>query len=451
MANTRVTHARTFVAFLASFLVYAIPLPGPHAVPLLGGALFGAITRSGGNALALPTMVFAIAAQVLTFLAVWWCLGEKRRLLLLVLYVPALVAGTIVSTVLLIPRAVLIAADNAQDNLAWPIACSLKEASVHSVRSPSGGALGRSGEVWVRMGRDGSRFGLMQGGDCTATALTPPPTGTMHGLLFAVPGGITLESTWDVKAQQTYWWRRPSATADAMGVDSVPGGVDGPPILSDDGSWIVIVRRPGPPPASPELILRRFSDGISRVVDLAPLGRGTFVPLGANLRSDPAGRLGGGAIHLSRSDEDFLTIDLETHQTAEALKPAGVAASALSFRRVETGWAAWDAYVEDRPYTIAWETTTGRGSLAVPKGRGITSLDLDPSGRWIAYSTSAIYNLGGVGDSVIIIATADGSEAFRHALPQYTRSDVRFVGAGRLAYTSFDGASRTEIRVIRAP
>lgn len=451
MANTMVTQGRTFVALLASFLVYAIPLPGPHAAPLLGGALFGAITRSRGNALTLPTIVFAVAAQILTFLVVWWCLGEKRRRLLLVLYVPVLVVLTIASTLLLIPRAVLIAADDAADNLAWPITCSLKEASVQAVRSPAGGALRRSGEVWVRMGQDGSRLGLMQGGDCTLTALSPPPKGTMHSLLFAVPGGITLESTWDVKAQQTFWWRRPSTTAEAMAVDSMPGGVDGPPILSDDGGWIVVVRRPRPPPASPELLLRRFSDGVSRVVDLAPLERGSFMPIGANLRLDSAGRLDEGTIQLSRSDEEFLTIDLEARQTTEAVKPPGVDASALSFRRVETGWAAWDAYVEDRPYTIAWETTAGRGSRVVPKGRGITSLDLDPSGRWIAYSTSAIYNLGGVGDSVIVIATKDGSEVFRHALPGYTRSDVAFVGDGRLAYTWFDGASRTEVRVVSTP
>jgi hypothetical protein len=451
MANTMVTQRRTFVALLASFLVYAIPLPGPHAVPLLGAALFGAITRSSGNALTLPTIVFAVAAQMLTFLVVRWCLGERRRLFLLVLYVPVLVVGTVASTLLLIPRAVLISADDAADNLAWPIACSLKEAAVQAVRSTAGGALGRSGEVWVRMGRDGSRFGLMQAGDCTVSALTPPPKGTMHSLLFAVPGGITLESTWDVKAQQTFWWRRSSTTGEAMAVESVPGGVDGPPILSDDGGWMVVVRRPSPPPASPELVLRRFSDGFSRVVDLAPLERGAFMPMGANLRLDAAGRLDAGTIQLSRSDDEFLAIDLEARQTSDAFKPPGVDASGLSFRRVEVGWAAWDAYVEGRPYTIAWETTAGRGSRVVPKGRGITSLDLDPSGRWIAYSTSAIYNLGGVGDSVIIIATASGNEVFRHALPHYTRSDVAFVGDGRLAYTWFDGASQTEVRVVSTP
>lgn len=450
MTNTRVAHGRTIPALLASFLVYAIPLPGPHAVPLLGGALLAAVSRSGGNALTLPTLVFALVAQALTFAVVWWCLGAKRRLLLLLVYIPALVVGAIASTLLLIPRIVLIAADDAPDNLAWPIVCSLKEASVHAVRSPAGGALGRAGEAWVRTGKDGSRFGLMRK-ECALVLLAPPPTGTAHSVLFAVPGGAALESTWDAPAQRTFWWRRPNAAAEAVAVDSAPAAIDGPPILSDDGGWMVMVRRSSPPPGSPELVFARFIDGASRVVGLAPLGPGRFAPVGANLRLDSAGRLDGGEIHLARNDSEFISIDLEGRPTRAALKPPLADGSVLSFRRVETGWAAWDAYVEDRPYTIVWDTARGRGSRAVPKGRGITALDLDPSGQWIAYSTSAIYNLGAVADHVIIIATVDGREVFRQALPLYTRSEVAFVGEGRLAYTWSDGASRTEVRVVRAP
>jgi len=451
MAGKPTIRSGPFVALLASFLVYAIPLPGPHAVPLLGTAIVAALSRSGGNALTMPTMVFAVLAQVLTFFVVRWCLGGKRRLLWLLLYAPALVVGTIVATMLLIPRAVLIENDRAEDNLGWPIACSLKDASVHVARSSVGGVLGRSGEVFVRTGPEGSRFGLMQGEDCTVTALIPPPMGTMHGIVFAVPGGITLESTWDVPTQKTLWWRRPSKASEAVALPSLPKGVDGPPILSDDGAWLVVVQRPDTPPASPELALRRFEDEAMRIVSLEPLGRGSFIPMGASLRGGSAGRLESGAIHLSRNDDDFLTMDLDGGVTSQAFKPPGVDASALSFRRVEGGWAAWDAYVEDRPSAITWETTTGRGSHTVPRGRGITSADLDPSGRFIAFSTSAIYNLGGVDDSVIVIATGDGAEVFRHNLPGYTRSDVAFVGAGRLAYTSYDGVSKAEVRVVRAP
>src|SRR6185369_12677937 len=99
---------------------------------------------------------------------------------------------------------------------------------------------------------------------------------------------------------------------------------------------------------------------------------------------------------------------------------------------------------ENRPYTIAWDTPVGRGTHAVPAGRGITSAAIDPQGRWIALSTSTIYSLGGVHDDVIIFSISDGREVFRDSLPTYTRSDVVFVGSSELAYTSWDGKGPTE-------
>ena len=56
----------------------------------------------------------------------------------------------------------------------------------------------------------------------------------------------------------------------------------------------------------------------------------------------------------------------------------------------------------------------------------------------------------GVADSVIVISTVDGKEVFRDSLPTYTRSDVVFLGPGRLAYTAWDGSPPTHARVIQA-
>ena len=361
MTTSTAGRGKASIAILASFLVYAIPLPGPHAVPLLGSSIVAGFSRPGPNSLAFPITVFAVAAQFLTFFVLRWCRGEKRRLLVLVAYIPALVIGTYLATMLLIPRAVLIASDSAPENLAWPIACSLKDASVHTVPSPPGGAMGRSGQVWVRTG-DGSGFGLMRGADCAVFPVRPPTRGTMHAILFATPGGVSLESTWDVLSQQTVWWHRSSFLDDAVPIPSIPVGSDGAPILSDDGLWLVTVGRPSPPPASPQLVLRRFDDGTTRVVDLEPLGLGRFAPLGATLRLDKTGRLEGGEVQLVRNDDEFFSIDLDGRTTSTALRPEGVDASASSFRRVETGWAAWDAYVEDRPYTMVWNTSVGRGT-----------------------------------------------------------------------------------------
>jgi hypothetical protein len=444
---------RNTLALLASCLVYAIPLPGAHAVPLLGTWLIGAVAGSGSNAkLGLATVALALVVQALTFLMARWILGGRRRWLALIPYVPALVVGTFVMTVFFIPRFVLIDRDTTPENLSWPVECSVLDASVHVVRSPIGGDFGRSGRTWLRMGSDASRFGLLHRDGCSVTELaSPPPRGTMHAITYAAPVGAMLETTWDMPTQrQLSWWRR-SPDSTPVELPPMPHRLDGIPILSDDGAWLVLIERPEPPPASPRVTLRRFDDGMERVVPLDGLERGSFIAVGATLTTDASGSLASGEIVVWRNDDEVLAIDLDGKPISEPFRPPGVDVDSNSFRRIDGGWAGWDSYVEDRPYAIAWETRTGRGSHVLPKGRGITSCDIDPSGRWIAYSTSAIYNLGGVHDDVIVISTADGTEVFRDAQPTYARSDVAFMGPGLLAYTAWDGGQQTEVRVVRAP
>lgn len=450
MSEEKPSPARSALALCASFLVYAIPLPGAHAVPLLGMSLFGAFARPRADAsLALAILAFAVAAQTLTFLVLRFVLRAPRRLLLLILYVPALVVVTYLMTMLLIPRFVLVDRDNAPENLSWATECSIPEAAVHAVRSP----LGQPGSPWVRMGRAGASYGSLGREGCVVRPLAAaPPQGTMHAVVFAVASGVTLESTWDAPSQRTLWWWRDSPEATASPLPSLPEKLDGVPILSDDGSWLVTVQRPEPPPASPRLVLRRRGQDPTHSVGLAGLPRGTYAPMAAAVSVDAKGTAVAAAISLSRSDDEFVTIDLEGRPTAPAFRPPGVSASTLSYRRLDAGgWAAWDAYVEDRPYAIAWATAFGAGRHTAPKGRGISGLDLDPDGKWIAYSTSPIYSFGGVSDAVVILSTRDGREVFRHSLPTYTRSAVAFAGPGRLAYTVTDGSGATEVRVVRAP
>ena len=449
MSEEKPLPARSALALAASFLLYAIPLPGPHAVPLLGMSLVAAFARPHADAtLALAILAFAVAAQALTFLVLRFVLRTPRRLLLLILYVPALVVVVYLMTMLLIPRWVLVDRDKAPENLSWPTECSTPEAAVHAVRFP----LGQSAPPWVVMGRDGARYGRLRQEGCAVRALAGTPgQGTMHALVYAVVSGVTLESTWDVPSQRTLWWWRPSPEAAPSPLPSLPERLDGVPILSDDGSWVVTTERPEPPPASPLLVLRRLGHDTARTVTLADLPLGTYAPMAAAVSADAKGGAVAAAISLSRNDEEFVTIDLDGRLTAPAFRPPGVRAGTLAYQRVEAGgWAAWDAYVEDRPYAIAWATAAGAGRRVLPRGREISALALDPQGKWIAYSTSPIYSLGGVKDAVVIVSTRDGSEVFRHPLPAYTRSAVGFVGPGRLAYTVTDGGA-TEVRVVRAP
>ena len=452
MIPARSARKRSILALLASLLVYAIPLPGPNAVPVLGSWIVGAFAGSGGNgALGLATAALALVAQALTFFVVRWSLGARWRWIALIAYVPALVVCVYVMTYLVIPRFVLIDRDTTPENLSWSIECTLPDASVQAVRWPANGYIGDADEVWVRVGPDGSSFGLLDRETCEVTTISPPPRGTMHAITYAA-NDSTLETTWDVATQQQlWWWRSSSAGSAAIELPPMPRVLDGVPILSDDGGWLVLVERPEPPPASPHLTLRRLDDGVTHTVPLDGIERGTFVAIGAELEMSFDERtLARGEILLCRDEAEFFSIDIDGQLTSPPFRLLG-GAGALSFRRVQGGWAAWDAYAENRPYVIAWDTQAGRGTHVVPKGRGITSCDVDSDGRWIAYSTSPVYSLGGVHDDVIVISLADGREVFRDCLPAYARSDVAFLWEGRLAYTAWDGGTQSEVRIVSAP
>jgi hypothetical protein len=443
---------RAIGALLLSFLVYAIPLPGPHAMPLLGTWLAGAFTGANRDVrLGLATLLLAIAAQVVAFGIACWVLGGRRRWPFLLAFAPALALGVNVMALLVVPRWVLVERDGTPENLAWPVACAVPDASVLAVRSPPDGDLARAGVAWLRVGRDASTFVLLRSASCAATrAMTPPPRGTMHGIVHATAVGATIETTWDQPAQRQLWWWRASPEAEPLEValPSPPGSV---PILSRDGVWLVLVERSAPPPQLPRIVLRRPDGSVSHDIGLEAAGPGSFVPLAATVAVDADGTPVSADVLLCRNDSELLRVDFTGAVTPVRAGTPDLNTLSQGLRLVDSGWVAWDAYVEGRPYAVAWETAFGRGRRELPRGRGITSADADPVGRFVAVSTSAIYSLGGVEDSVVVIDTADGREVFRDSLPAYARSEVAFVGDGLLAYTAWDGESPAEVRIVGAP
>jgi hypothetical protein len=122
----------------------------------------------------------------------------------------------------------------------------------------------------------------------------------------------------------------------------------------------------------------------------------------------------------------------------------------MTFRRLGSGWVAWDGYRERGAYVLAWALPAGRGLHRVPEGRGITDVAVHPSGRFIALSVTTSLSIGSVADSVYVLRSADGAQVFRRFLPRYARSSVAFHGDDLFAYTEWDGA-RAELRMLRLP
>jgi hypothetical protein len=113
------------------------------------------------------------------------------------------------------------------------------------------------------------------------------------------------------------------------------------------------------------------------------------------------------------------------------------------------GWVGWDIYAEDRRYVVAWDLQGGRGRIDEPKGRGISSAAADPSGRYVAYSTSSTLNVGAVPDAVALLAASDGSDVWRRRLPRYARAQVALF-TEHLAWSD-STAVPPRVRVLRLP
>jgi hypothetical protein len=128
----------------------------------------------------------------------------------------------------------------------------------------------------------------------------------------------------------------------------------------------------------------------------------------------------------------------------------GVAAQPATILRVGDGWVAWDAYREDGRYRVAWSLAAGSGVHEVPKGRGITAVDADPSGHYVAVSTTTALNIGHIRDAVYVLRARDGAQVYRAYLPAYARSRVTFLGSSRFAHDDRDG-ERFGIRILEVP
>ena len=62
---------------------------------------------------------------------------------------------------------------------------------------------------------------------------------------------------------------------------------------------------------------------------------------------------------------------------------------------------------------------------------------VDPSGRYIAVSTTTALSVGGIRDSVFVFRAADGQEIFRRFLPMHSRTSVVFLSRQYFVYSDF--------------
>ena len=422
----------------ASFLVYLLPLVGPHFVSLLGMVLWMEIAiRRGDREPAWIAMDLALAllAQAAAFLVliVSSRIRNPFRYVLPIAAAPFLLALVNYGYMVVIPTRFLIEDVESPERAGWSVACTVAGAWIAPVRAGAGLALERAGRAY-----------LVRGGEWIA--LTMPgcevrPLGldaANAGAADASPDGAMLFQRWDVRTQKQTTWLLFAGATEPVELLAPPEEGAWYPTLSADGTavaWIASAR-------TNEGSAIGYSTRVRRVAE-----NETFsVPIPREASQPQLIGLDAEEIVIAANLNEVLGLDLDGNPRWGPLVPEGIESVLGNFLRLENGFVAWDAYRERGRYRVSFHSASGEGVHEIPKGRSISALSVDPSERLIAISVSPSLSIGSVQDAVYVIRASDGSEVYRRSLPAYSRSQVAFLRSGFLALTLFeDGASRVEV------
>ena len=434
------------VALIGSFALYLIPLVTPHALWLLGPALFEEVLHPRERSVTwiIADVAVALALQAALFGLLWWGVRCRAWIMALggILLVPVFVGAANAAYLFAIPSYFLIERDSAVDTGNWPEACAVADASLAAIPTPiAQTSVGVSG-WWVQ--RSSGDYALMRVPGCdTADSGLPRPTvqpggrvDFIYSLQFATTDGAAIIDRTETATGRQTWWllKAPGAPLIQLPIDRAPEGL---PILANNGSevaWVATIEGSGPP-VDRALHIGRV-DGREPTIEVQPLNPQTALPLELDEER--------GLLTMWRDDRPIV-IDVERRSTEELPRATTVRSQSSTYKRCGAGWVAWDAYQEQDAYAIAWSLATGAGRYRVPKGRSITSAAVDPACRFVALSTSPTLSIGSVNDAVIVLDARDGREVFRRHLERYARSTVVFFGTDYFAY------SDRGVHVVRVP
>ena len=455
-------------AFLASFLVYFVPMILPHAVAPFGLLWIGFLKEGGDPLWLVGNLVTGLLLQLVAGTLWYWFFIHAgwKRFVGVVVVAPLFVVGAEVLFLVVLPSLVLIEGDNSPEQTGWAVECTAEDVRLSVVRTPADLSVERVGQTWVRRpGREIQPLGLLSMPGCEVTDLELDAGRHTH-VRFAVRYGKALYTTYEGSSnlptsQRERWWFYPGAGAESIPLD----GVRSDAILSNDGEWLAWIERSmeGSDEVSAEfekwrqeagttgdavhhdallleLHLRSILASETRVVSLTKLRSFGASPISLDMST--------GELTVYANRRGLAVVGLDGSLKWGPIQPDGLEVWSRNFLRVgEKGWVVWKDPDEMRASTIVWSLPHGPGSHRVAKGRRISSLSVDAAGRHIGLSVGGRYNFGTVRDSVYILRAADGSEAFRRYFPQYTRPNGKFIGSDYFVVTEVSGG----LRVLRVP
>lgn len=432
-------------AVLVASPVWALPLVGPHAVFLVGPSLWVALARKGAGATFWLGLAAVLAVQ-LALAAVLWSLRRRAHWV----RAGALVVGLGAATVALngaflvgIPTLTLIERDPRPDVGELAEECTAPGYDMPFAPSPAFAALGR---VLLRPVSEGSRLAWLSVPGCAITPTTIPGNAAA---LSSDPGGTTVYAL-TRPPDARYEWFVAAPERGSQPVSLAWSSGHALPVLLGGGShvgWLEPRRTEqgyaAERPPFVFLVVQALADGSLTRTPLANVERGSWRLV------DGDGP--GGPFRVVRDvPREFRVVDPDGSSLERPLQPGPELERMLSEVALQpAGWLGWDVYAEDRRYVVAWDLPGGRGRVEEPAGRGITSAAADPSGRFVAYSTTTTLNVGAVPDAVALVRASDGSDVWRRRLPRYARAQVALFAA-HLAWSD-STVVPPRVRVLRLP
>jgi hypothetical protein len=434
-------------AFLLSFLIYLLPVIYPHGGNILGLILWAEFAGGYDNRAPLWLAMdagLALALQATAFAVFYWIFaGRRRRWLSLLLCVPAGLWFLNIGYMVAIPKRFLIEADTKPEIGDWPIACDIIDASTTGLATGVTLALERAGEIWLRMEK-GNRYGLLKGTDCGVDTRELFFPGARGGIAY-VTGGGTMHYRVDLEGDGVFdHWYFGAGAPGAVKLE-VPESVDyWSPVVDANGgalAWLETRREENGKIAAHLIVIRDLDNGSERRIKLR------LAPYADPLLLDFS--LAEGVFHILRKYQELLRVDKDGAVIGAPLRPEGSDRFGRNIRLLNGGWVVWDGYRDTGRYRIAWSLPAGKGQYEIPKGRSITSLTVDPGGRYIAISATRNLSIGNVPDTMFVIRVSDGADIYRRYLTPYTRSHLGFLGPDRLAMTIVeDGHARVLVLAV---
>jgi hypothetical protein len=435
-------------ALLLSFLVYLLPVIHVHGGNILGLILWAEF--AGGYSDREPLWLamdagLAIALQASAFAVFYWMLdGRRWRWLLLLPSVPAGLALLNFAYMIEIPKRFLIEQDTSPESGDWPVGCEIMDASTIGLPTGVTLALERAGEIWLRLDKENSH-GLLKGADCSVAPRELFFPGARGGIGY-VTGGGTMHYRLDREGDGIFDHWYAGTGVSGAGRLAVPGSVDyWSPVVDANGgalAWLETRRGGDGKIAAHLIVIRDLANGSERRIKLRMAPYASPQLLDFSLTE--------GVFHILRNYRELLRVGIDGAVKGTSLGPEDFDGFGRNIRLLEGGWVVWDGYREAARYRVAWSLPAGKGQHEIPKGRSITSLSVDPGGRYIAISASRNLSIGDTPDTMFVIRAADGVEIYRRYLAPYTRSHISFLGPDRLAMTVIEDG-RARVRVLAVP